>query len=128
MEVPRLSVELELQLMAYAAATAMRDPSGVCDLHHNSQQGPILNPLNEARDRTGSSWILVEFISAEPQWELPRFLDGVYTDLRRDLKYGSSKTTGSADCHSSDFIKILCYPQIRNPLETMKRLQFSHLG
>ena len=32
MEVPRLRVELELQLLAYTTATAMQDPRLVCDL------------------------------------------------------------------------------------------------
>ena len=40
MEVPRLGVKLELQLPAYA--TAMPDPSLVCDLHHSSQQQQML--------------------------------------------------------------------------------------
>uniref|UniRef100_A0A8D0QRP6 Origin recognition complex subunit 2 n=1 Tax=Sus scrofa TaxID=9823 RepID=A0A8D0QRP6_PIG len=52
MEVPRLGVESELQLPAYTTATGMPDPSGVCDLHHSSQQRQILNPLSEARDQT----------------------------------------------------------------------------
>ena len=52
MEVPRLVVELELQLPAYTTATAMPDPSRVCDLHHSSRQRRILNPLSEARDQT----------------------------------------------------------------------------
>ena len=52
MEVPRLGVELELQLLAYATATAMPNPSFVCDLHHSSRQSQILNPLRKARDRT----------------------------------------------------------------------------
>ena len=52
MEVPRLGVESELQLLAYTTVTAMWDPSRVCDLHHSSQQRQILNPLNEARNRT----------------------------------------------------------------------------
>ena len=52
MEVPKLGVESELQLLAYATATATQDPSGVWDLHHSSQQCWILNPLNEARDQT----------------------------------------------------------------------------
>ena len=52
MEVPGQAVESELQLLAYAAATAARDPSRVCDLHHSSQQHRILNPLSEARDQT----------------------------------------------------------------------------
>ena len=38
MEVPRLGVESELQLLAYTTATAMQDPSHVWDLHHSSQQ------------------------------------------------------------------------------------------
>ena len=29
-----------------------KDPSCVCDLHHSSRQGKILNPLSEASDRT----------------------------------------------------------------------------
>ena len=33
MEVPRLGVELELQVLAYTTATAMGDPSHICDLH-----------------------------------------------------------------------------------------------
>ena len=45
MEVPRLGVELELQLLAYTTATAIPDPKCV-------QQCWILNPLREARDRT----------------------------------------------------------------------------
>ena len=61
LEVPRLGVELELQLPAYATATAMQNPSHVCDLHHSSQQHQILNPLSEARDWTHNlmvpSWI-----------------------------------------------------------------------
>ena len=52
MEVPRLGVELELQLPAYTTATATEDLSCVCDLHHSSQQCQISNPLSEARDRT----------------------------------------------------------------------------
>ena len=50
MEVPRLGVKLELQLLVYATATAVWDPSGICDLHHDSWQRQILNPLSEAGD------------------------------------------------------------------------------
>ena len=44
--------KLELQLPAYATATASWDPSPICDLHHSSLQCQILNPLSEARDGT----------------------------------------------------------------------------
>ena len=37
MKVPRLGAELELQLLAYAAATATPDPSHIGDLHHSSR-------------------------------------------------------------------------------------------
>ena len=37
MEVPRLGVKVELQLLAYATATATEDPSHICGLHHSSQ-------------------------------------------------------------------------------------------
>ena len=67
MEVPRLGVESELQLLAYATATVMWDLNRACDLYHSSQQHRILNPLSEARDRT---CILVGFVTTEPQWEL----------------------------------------------------------
>ena len=50
MEVPRLGLKLELQLLACATATATWDLSQVCDLHHSSQQCQILNPLSKARD------------------------------------------------------------------------------
>ena len=52
MEVPRLGIKSELQLLAYATATAMQDPSHVSDLYHSSQQHQIPNPLSEARVRT----------------------------------------------------------------------------
>jgi len=50
MEISRLEVELELQLPAYTTPTVTPDPSHVCDLHHNLQQGQILNPLSGTRD------------------------------------------------------------------------------
>ena len=52
MEVPRLGVksELQLQLQAYTTATATWNPSLICNLHHSSREGCILNPLSEARD------------------------------------------------------------------------------
>ena len=52
MQVPRLGVQSELQLLAYTTATATLDPSCICDLHHSSWQRQLLNPLSEARDQT----------------------------------------------------------------------------
>ena len=52
MEVPRLGVQSELQPPAYTRATAMPDPSHVCDLHPSSRQHRILNPQSKGRDWT----------------------------------------------------------------------------
>ena len=38
--------------LVYARATTTPDLSRVCDVHHSSQQGRILNPQSEAGDRT----------------------------------------------------------------------------
>ena len=52
---------------AAATATAMQDPSRICNLHLSSQQCRFLNPLSEVRDQT--LWFLVGFVSAAPQRE-----------------------------------------------------------
>ena len=61
MEVPRLWVELELQLPAYTTVTATPDPSHVCNLRHSSRQCQIPYPLSKAKDRTcvlmDTSWV-----------------------------------------------------------------------
>ena len=60
-EIPRLGVQSDLQLPAYTTATATRDLSCICHLHHSSWQCWNLNPLSEARDQTcilmDTSWI-----------------------------------------------------------------------
>ena len=61
MEVLRLGVESELQLLAYATAIAIPDLSSVCNLYHSSQERQILNTLSRARDQTrilmDTSWV-----------------------------------------------------------------------
>ena len=60
MKVPRLGVELELQLPAYTTATATLGPQP-------TEQGQGWNPGMES----ASSWILVRFVSTAPQRESP---------------------------------------------------------
>ena len=48
-EVPGLEVKEELQLLAYATATAMLDLSLIFSLHHSSKQPWILNLLSEGQ-------------------------------------------------------------------------------
>ena len=50
MEVPRLGVEVEVQLPVCTPAAAMPDSSLICNPHRGSQQHRIRNPLSEARD------------------------------------------------------------------------------
>ena len=52
MEVPRLRVISELQLPAYAAATATPDLSHICDPRCSVTQRQILSPLSDAGDQT----------------------------------------------------------------------------
>ena len=51
-EVLRLGVKSELQLLACTTATATQDLSHDGDLHHRSQQHQILNSLSESRVQT----------------------------------------------------------------------------
>ena len=52
MEVPRLGVEYDLQLLACTTATTMWDQSHVWNLQWSSEQCQILNRLSRARDWT----------------------------------------------------------------------------
>ena len=51
-DVPRLGAESELQLLAYATATATLDLICIYNLCCSLQQLQTLNPLSEARDQT----------------------------------------------------------------------------
>ena len=73
-EVPRLEVQLELQLLDYATATAMPDPSCIRDLHHSSRQHQILNPLSEARDRTQNFMVPCQVCFCCATTETPYFV------------------------------------------------------
>ena len=93
-EVPRLGVESELQQPARTTATATWDPSLICDLYHSNASSlthgarPGIEPI--------SSWILVGFIIAEPQWELPfsSFFFSFCLFRATPLAYGGSQARG----------------------------------
>ena len=51
-KVPRPEVKSEPQPLVYTTATAIPDPSHMCNLHHSSRQRQILNPRIKARDQT----------------------------------------------------------------------------
>ena len=72
-----------------ATATAMRDPSCICELYHSPRQRWILNPLSEAeaRDQIRILTILVVFVIAEPQRELPRNVNFFLPSFRCILSF-----------------------------------------
>ena len=70
MEVPKVGVELELQLLAYTTGIARLNLSLVCNLHYSSGQGRVLNPLRRPESEPTISWMQIEFVTTEPQWEL----------------------------------------------------------
>ena len=71
MEVPRLEVKSELQPLSHAIATGTPDLSHVCDLHQSHGNAGSLTTRMRPGIEPMSPRILVRFISAEPQWELP---------------------------------------------------------
>ena len=56
-EVPRLGVQSELQLLPHTTATAVPDLSCVCDLHHSAWQRWILNTLSRSGDTSRNLWV-----------------------------------------------------------------------
>ena len=67
---PGNGAESERQLLTYTTATAMQDPSHICDLCHSSWQCQTFNPLRRPGIKTATSWIQVGSLTAEPQQEL----------------------------------------------------------
>ena len=71
MEVPKLGVESELHLPAYATATATPDLNCVCDLPHSSGNAVSLIHWVRPGMEPATSWMLFRFVTvAEPQWGL----------------------------------------------------------
>ena len=69
MEVPRLGAESDLQLLAYATATATQDLSYICKLHHSSSNTRSLTHWERPGIDPATSGLLAGFIFAMPQQE-----------------------------------------------------------
>ena len=63
LEVLRLGVELELQLLASPTATAMPDPSLICDLCHSLRQWPSLTQWARPEIELASSQTLCQVLN-----------------------------------------------------------------
>ena len=82
-EILRLGVKLELQLLAYTTATP--DLSHVCNLHHSSQHHVSLTliPLKPGIEPT-SPWILVRFLKPVSHYGNSKI---GFLDLTQDMLY-----------------------------------------
>ena len=80
----RLGAESELQLLAYATATATQDPSHICELYHSSWQCQILDLLSEARDRTRNLMIPSQ-IRSDGTAHLDVFVHAKYVFFKRAI-------------------------------------------
>ena len=69
MKSPRLGVKSKLKLPAYTRATPP-DLSHVCNLHHSHSKAGSLTHWARLGIKPASSWILVGFVTNEPQREL----------------------------------------------------------
>ena len=118
MEVPKLGVELELQLPAYTTATATPDPSCVCELHHSSwQHHPLTHGVRPGIEPT-SSWIRVRFFTTEPQQEFPNSYPFIKTSLvgapRGNLGKTLSHHPGPSRGSSSSCLKDILLTSIKD--------------
>ena len=93
MEVARLGVKSELQLLAYTPATATRNPSRVCNLYHSSRQHWNCNPLSEAKDWThnlmDTSWILFRCITMGTRVTFPLYISDSWLGVRISVAWGN---------------------------------------
>ena len=70
MEVPRLEIKSELHLLAYTTDRVMEDLSSSATYTTAHRNTGFLTYWVRPGIESTSSWILVKFVTAEPQWEL----------------------------------------------------------
>jgi len=85
----------------YTTATATRDPSCVCELHHSSQQGQIVNPLSQAGIEPAIARFLVGFISPGHHGNSLFFFFFFFEFLESYVERDSGATfgLGENECH-----------------------------
>ena len=137
MEVPRLGVQMELQLLA--CTTAMQDPSCICDLHHSSWQCQIFNPLSEARDLTRDLMVPSQICFHCATTGIPVFVFGCTCGSgsfqARDWNCATAATGATAAATAMPDLSRICdlhhsswQCQIFNPLSEARDWTLSHDG
>ena len=99
-EIPRLGIQLDLNLLGYSTAIAMPDPSCVCSLHLSSQQYQILNSLSGARDQTLILMDTSQVITSESLQELPKLF------FERFLTFEEKKFLITIVCYYENFLSL----------------------
>ena len=110
-EVPRLGDELELQLPADSMATATWDLSHSAT--YTTAYGNARSPTHWARPgiEPMSSWILVGFVSATPQQELPILISNTNKGTTSTLLLRASFT--KLHVYKINYCcKLQCYPSL----------------
>ena len=113
-EVPSLEVKWELKLPAYTTATAMPDPSHICDLHWSSQQCWILNPLSRARNCT---CVLMDTSQVRYCWATVG-TPGVHCQLNNHFTWNTWSAMSKG---------VLISPEIHLPFYIISRLSLGFL-
>ena len=90
MEVARLGVESELQLLAYVTAMAMWDPSLSSTYTRAHGNARSLTYWARPGIEPASSWILSRFLTTEPWWEL---LNAVFNSKQAQSLYQEAEAT-----------------------------------
>ena len=113
MDVPRLEIELELQLPAYTTAMATQDLSQIFDLPRSSRQCWLLNPLSRVRYQTR---ILMNTNQIHYHWAttgIPELFFFYTRSMRKFLGLGSNlNLSHSTDNTESLTIRPLGYSWI----------------
>ena len=100
MEIPRLGAESELQLLAYTTATAIPDPSCVCDTTTHSNSRSLTHYVRPGFEPM-SSWVLVSSVTTEPQQELQNRLT-LQLDAKLSKSLNSQIRASVADFEAQD--------------------------
>ena len=107
MEVPRLGVKSELQLLDSPQPQKHRIPSASVTYTTAHSSAQFLIHWARPRIKPASSWILVGFVSFEPWWELHEIKIFKDTLLRRILNIQKSREIGSISTTNSFLATIV---------------------
>ena len=114
MEIPKVAVESELWLLAYARAT--QDQSRICDLHCSSQPHQILNPLSKTRDGTRNLMVTSQIHFCCVTMRTPRLSILIFVSSTVHVYYESQGNMNHTEHFSNIQKKIYFFRIYKNSL------------